>query len=100
VDRWGASLYGDPCRECDYRWSIHEEDALLLISELPGAFWELLSEATGSERHPDLTWSVGAYVCHVADNLRIWSERVAGAREGAGPAIGPYDESLLGVARN
>jgi hypothetical protein len=99
VDRWGASLYGDPCRECDFRWSIHEEAALELISGLPAAFGELLSGATGAERHPKLSWTVGAYVCHVADNLRIWSERVGGAREGAGPAIGPYDENLLAEAR-
>jgi hypothetical protein len=70
-----------------------------VISELPAAFGELLSGATGSERHPDLSWTVGAYVCHVADNLRIWAERVGGAREGAGPAIGPYDENLLAKAR-
>jgi len=99
VDRWGASLYGDPCRECGFSWSIDESDALSLISELPAAFGELLSGATGSERHPDLSWTVGAYVCHVADNLRIWSERIGGAREGADPAIGPYDENLLATAR-
>lgn len=40
--------------------------------ELPA----ILEGRTGSERHPDLAWSVGAYVCHINDNLRIWAERL------------------------
>jgi hypothetical protein len=72
----------------------------MLISHLPSTYERALSRATGTERHPDLTWTVGAYVCHVADNLRIWSERVGGAVEGGGPAISAYDENLLAMARD
>jgi hypothetical protein len=100
MDLWGAALYGDPCRECHFDWSISEDAGLLLISELPRTYAAILSRATGTERHPDLTWTIGEYVCHVADNLRIWSERVGGACEGGGPAIGAYDENLLAAARN
>jgi uncharacterized damage-inducible protein DinB len=100
MDSWGASLYGDPCRECGFDWSITEQAAQLQIAALPAKCAEIVPGATGAERHPDLAWSVGAYVCHVADNLRIWSERVGGATEGAGPAISAYDENLLAKARN
>ena len=38
-------------------------------------------------------------MCHVADNLRIWAERMAGVALGAGPAVGGYDQDALGRAR-
>jgi hypothetical protein len=100
MDSWGASLYGDPCRECGFDWSLTDDATLEQLSQYPSEVEAALSGATGGERHPDLTWSVGAYVCHVGDNLRIWSERVGGAVAGAGPDIDAYDQDLLADARN
>jgi hypothetical protein len=58
----------------------------------------LLADADGTECHSDLSWSVSSSVCHVADNLRIWAERLAGF--GAGEmGVAPYDERLLAAAR-
>ena len=68
---WGPGLYGDPCRECGYDWSIMPEDALALMAAIPARYAALLGNSDGSQRHLDLGWSAGAYVCHVADNLRI-----------------------------
>ena len=99
MDTWGSALYGDPCRECGFQWSVSLDDATVLISEVPTSYEQILVSATGAERHPDLGWSVGAYVCHVADNLHIWAERLAGPKAGAGGVIGAYDQDLLGVAR-
>lgn len=75
------------------------EDAIRLISNLPSSYAELLAGATGKEQHRDLSWSVGGYVCHVADNLRIWAERLAGVAAGADGAVGVYDNELLATAR-
>jgi hypothetical protein len=100
MDSWGASLYGDPCRECGFHWSMTEDATQLQVAGLPAELARLLLGATGAERHQDLAWSVGAYVCHIGDNLRIWSERVGGAIEGGDPTIGPYDQDLLAKARN
>jgi len=94
-----VSLYGDPCRECAYSFSRSLEDALALIDAVPGRFEDLLAGSTGSERHPELAWSVGAYVCHVADNLHIWAERLAGIALGPSPDIAAYDENELAAAR-
>jgi hypothetical protein len=58
-----------------------------------------LETTDGSQRHPDLAWSAGAYVCHVTDNLRIWAERLAGIALGADATITPYDADLLADAR-
>lgn len=39
------------------------------------------------------------YVCHVADNLRQWAERVAGAMESGDGRVGGYDPDALAAAR-
>ena len=38
-------------------------------------------------------------MCHVADNLRIWAERLAGAALGGSRQVGRYDADLLAQAR-
>jgi hypothetical protein len=97
---WESSTYGNPCRECDFDCTISIDDAVLLVSRLPNSMSELVSGTTGGERRPDLAWSVGAYVCHVADNLRIWAERLIGVVEGGPLEVGGYDEKQLASARN
>ena len=97
---WGPSLYGDPCRQCGFAWSIGFDDGVAIVAGLPDAYGGLVSGASGNERHPDLGWSVAEYVCHVADNLRIWAERLVGAVEGDPPEVGGYDENELADARH
>jgi len=96
---WGPDFYGNPCRECDFKWGISAADAIILVEHLPNLYAERLRDATGEETSPDLVWSVSAYVSHVSDNLRIWSERLAGARLSGERHVGGYDQDLLGVAR-
>jgi len=97
---WGATIYGDPCRDCGFSWAISVDDAITIVRRLPGTFEHLTDQTSGSKRHPDLGWSVAEYVCHVADNLRIWAERLMGVVGGAGPEVGEYDENELADARN
>ena len=97
---WGPSTYGDPCRECGYAWGISVDDAITMVMDLPVTYRGLLEEATGYERHPDLGWSVTEYIAHVADNLRIWAERLGGVAGGARPEVGAYNENELADARN
>jgi hypothetical protein len=99
LDKWGEELYGDPCRECGYRWSTSLDEETALVRGLPQRYAELLDGHDATRRHPDLAWSAGAYVCHVTDNLRIWAERLAGATAGDGTTVPGYDERLLGDAR-
>ena len=99
MSEWAVALYGDPCRGCGYRWTIGNGDAVIMVSEVPATFGRVLAGATGKERHPDLAWSASAYVSHVADNLRIWAERLAGVTAGAPPDVGGYDQDGLAEAR-
>jgi hypothetical protein len=96
---WGPATYGDPCRECGFDWSLSLDRAVQLMSGLAATYDEVLAGATGSEQLPELAWPVGAYVSHVADNLRIWTERLMGVTLGAGPEVGGYDENELAQAR-
>ncbi len=99
MELWGAALYGDPCRECGWDWSIGRRDAVAFVRGVPGAYAGLLRGREARSRHPDLVWSAGAYVCHVTDNLRIWAERLAGAALGGEAVVAGYDEHALAVAR-
>lgn len=96
---WGPNSYGDPCRECGFSWVIPVNEAIDLVRRLPVTYAAVLAGATGKERHRDLSWSVGTYVCHVGDNLRIWAERLAGVAAGADRLVAAYDQDLLAKAK-
>jgi hypothetical protein len=99
VSGWGPATYGDPCRECGYRWSITQHEAIAGVNGAPSELATLLADFDGSQRHPDLEWPVVAYVCHISDNLRIWAERLAGLALGERRPVGRYDPDLLARAR-
>ena len=96
---WGAGFYGDPCLDCGYSWSMSREEANALIADAPRRYAELLDGADGSTRHPALTWSVTAYVEHVADNLRNWAERIMNAVAAGQTTLRPTDQDVVAVAR-
>lgn len=99
MNPWGRELYGDPCRECGFDWDTSTDDGVALLAGVPASYAALLAEASGDERHPALSWSVTAYVCHVADNLSIWAERLIGSSRAGRVAIAGYDEHRLAEAR-
>jgi hypothetical protein len=96
---YGRVTFGDPCRECGWSWSVDEATAIRCVAQTPAQFAALVAGRDGSERHPDLAWPVGGYVCHVADNLRIWAERLAGVALGASRKVTAYDQDALAEAR-
>jgi hypothetical protein len=100
MSEWGRTTYGDPCRGCGFRWTITQDDAVASVASTTAALVTLLAGADGSQTHPDRAWSVGAYVCHIADNLRIWAERLAGLAAGDPRPVARYDQDLLALARH
>jgi hypothetical protein len=99
VESWGAALYGDPYRECGFDWSLSPEEATCVVADIPARYAAILAGSDGRQRHPDLAWTAGAYVCHVTDNLRNWAERLAGAALGGSPEVVGYDPDLLAKVR-
>jgi hypothetical protein len=100
VDKWGAPLYGDPCRECGFTWTIGQTDSISLMRDVPDVVEQLVSGATGTERLSELGWNVCGYIAHMTDNTRIWAERLVAVARGADPHVVPYDPDLLGEARH
>ncbi|MEO3978603.1 DinB family protein [Streptomyces sp. CAU 1734] len=99
METWGAHLYGNPCRDCGYDWSVTPPTAIRQVAALPDAYNGLLTGRTGRERHPGLGWTAAGYVSHVTDNLRIWAERLSGARLAGDVRVPGYDPDLLARAR-
>jgi hypothetical protein len=99
MDRWGAPLYGDPCRDCAFTWTAGRSAAVSLMRSLPDSIDNITGGATGLERLPDLEWNVSGYVAHMTDNTRIWAERLMGVARGADAHVGAYDPDLLGASR-
>jgi hypothetical protein len=75
-------------------------EAVDAVRRIPDAFTEVCRGATGDERDGRRTWNVTSYVAHVADNLRMWSERLEGARLSGRPEVVGYDPDVLAAARH
>jgi hypothetical protein len=99
MNEYLATRYGSPCRGCGYDWSIGEGEALAVVAELPDRVEALVAGHDGRERAAGLDWNVSAYVSHLADNQRIWADRLAGAALGSTAPVVPYDEAELAAAR-
>jgi len=99
-NEWWVSVYGDPCRECGFDWAQAPAAAIAAVEALPDRFAALLDGRTGDEVASGATWSAKAYVFHVADNLRIFAERLEGVFAGAPDTLAAYDQDQLAVARD
>jgi hypothetical protein len=67
---------------------------------LPDSIDELVMDANGTERLPDLGWNASGYLAHMTDNTRIWAERLIAVARGADPHVVPYDPDLLAASRH
>jgi hypothetical protein len=99
VNDYLTARYGAPCRECGYAWSTPVDAAAAIVVGTPDRLEAMLAGRGGDERAPGLAWDVTSYVAHLADNNRIWAERIAGAALGAQTPVQPYDEAELATAR-
>lgn len=99
MEAWGAALYGDPCRECGFDWSIAPPDGIRWVETLPERLTDATRHAQGAERRAHGGWSVTEYICHIGDNLRQWSERIQCARLSGSSAVAGYDPDTLAAAR-
>jgi hypothetical protein len=102
---WWIREWGNPCRECGFDWSQPPETVIAAVEHLPDRFDAVLAGRTGTERADDgqpgePSWSAKAYVFHVADNLRVFAERLEGVFAGAPTTLAAYDQDELAAARN
>jgi SAM-dependent methyltransferase len=99
VEPWGAALYGNPCRECGFDWSLTPAEAVRWVAGWGARLAAATAAADGTERRVDGGWSVSEYASHVGDNLRQWAERLQSARLAQQIQVAGYDPDALAVAR-
>ena len=92
-------FYGDPCRSCGYHWSTPDAELLAELGDLAAAYRTTLGVLPGTAVHPELGWCASAYVLHVADNLRMHAERMAGTARGAVYVFEGADQDELATVR-
>ncbi|MFX4285228.1 hypothetical protein ACQBJO_05645 [Janibacter sp. G349] len=97
MEPWGADLFGDPCRECGFEWSVKPDDAVAWIADLDSRLRAATASLQGDERLDG--WAVTEYVSHIGDNLRQWAERLQTARLTGRSAVSGYDPDALALAR-
>ena len=71
-----------------------------IVGDAPRRVGALATRENGRVRHPDLDWTVSGYLCHVADNIGIWAERVASVALGNKGPVALYNQDLLAAARH
>ncbi|RVW01369.1 DinB family protein [Rhodococcus xishaensis] len=91
----GAQEFGDPCRECGYHWKQSFESLMASHSQIHSGLSAAVTERNYRTKIADTAWSVGEYVCHIADNEHIWAERLATAAEMAEPRIAAFEQDAL-----
>jgi hypothetical protein len=66
------------CPECGYSWAQPVEDAIGVVSDLPGDIEGAVEPSAPSLRRAPApgTWSQGAYIWHLVDVLSIGTERL------------------------
>jgi hypothetical protein len=99
--RW---VYGeDPpeaCSSCGFSWSIAPADALDVIESSPRRFEAALAGRDGMTKPADGSWNATAYLWHLTDLARSWSERWVQIHESPGSLLVGWDPDELADVRN
>ncbi|HSJ28790.1 MAG TPA: hypothetical protein VLB67_11310 [Acidimicrobiia bacterium] len=97
-------IYGAPppdeCPECSFGWDLAFEDALRIIAAAPDRFEAALQGRDGMAVPADGSWNAGAYVWHLTDLARGWSERWVQIQDAPGSRLIGFDPDELAAARN
>jgi hypothetical protein len=90
----------DTCAACGFAWTGGADEALRLVAGGPERASALLGGRDGTVRPEDGSWNASAYLYHLADLARGWSERWVQLRADPGSVLVPWDPDQLAEARN
>lgn len=88
------------CPACGFDWGTSPLVAVSLIEQCPARVAELLAGRDGMAAGPDGTWNATAYVWHLTDLARGWTERWVQLAAAPGSLLVPWDPDVLAEARN
>lgn len=98
------AVFGDgsaeSCPVCGFDWTISLSAALDAIEASPGHHAALLSRRDGMAPAADGGWNATAYLWHLTDLARSWSERWVQLRAQPGSMLVGWDPDELADARN
>jgi hypothetical protein len=90
---------GDACGECGFSWSAEGDEGLGRVQGASDRFAELLQGRDATRAPGPRVWSPSAYVWHVADVVRAWSERLHSLGIDAETRWAGFDPNELARAR-
>jgi hypothetical protein len=88
------------CPTCGWNWSVSCDDALQAIASAPDRYAELLGGRDGMAQSADGGWNATAYLWHLTDLARSWTERWVQVRAMPGSLLVGWDPDVLAEARN
>lgn len=96
----GRGTIPDRCDVCDFDWAIGSAAALDAIEAAPERYAALLAGRDGMVAADDGGWNATAYLWHLVDLARSWSERWVQIETDPGSLLAGWDPDELAAARN
>ncbi len=88
------------CDVCGFGWATDPDAAVDAIGAAPERYAALLAGRDGMAEAPDGGWNATAYVWHLVDLARSWSERWVQLEADPGSLLAGWDPDELAAARN
>lgn len=88
------------CPTCGWNWSLAPDEALAAIAGAPDRYVSLLEGRDGMAEAADGGWNATAYVWHLTDLARSWTERWVQVRAMPGSLLVGWDPDEMAEARN
>ena len=90
----------DRCARCGFEWAADVSAAFGHIVVAPARYVALLDGRDGMSPAADGGWNATAYVWHLVDLVRCWSERWVQVTSMPGSLLVGFDPDVLAEARN
>ena len=88
------------CSVCGFEWATASDAAVDAIEAAPERYAALLADRDGMVAADDGGWNATAYVWHLVDLARSWSERWVQVEADPGSLLAGWDPDVLAAARN
>jgi hypothetical protein len=96
----GNGTIHDRCDVCAFEWTVQSEAAVEAIEAAPDRYASLLANRDGMVAADDGGWNATAYLWHLTDLARSWSERWVQLANDPGSLLAGWDPDELAAARN